>query len=187
LKSLGKPRENDGVETGTVKGFNPATGFDYFGFKAGLTSSYEVVANRGRYTPDFNAIFKLAHDHGASRQATAWRFVEEQDEAIALLQYYSSKAVDEYGNSVLAIWRSVGSPEFLRRFPNIDPPITLRTGHPWVAARDVNRVCSGNENLMSDGAYTMFEWHSWWNSRALCILIRRKPLLSIVGGLLRPN
>ncbi|MGH6714375.1 MAG: ImmA/IrrE family metallo-endopeptidase [Bradyrhizobium sp.] len=139
------------------------------------------------YTPDFNAIFKLAHDHGASRQATAWRFVEEQDEAIALLQYYSSKAVDEYGNPVLAIWRSVGSPEFLRRFPNIDPPMTLRTGHPWVAARDVNRVCSGNENLLCDGAHTMFEWHSWWNSRALCVLVRRKPLLSLVGGFLRPS
>jgi hypothetical protein len=137
------------------------------------------------YTPNFNAIFKLAHYHGASRQATAWRFVEEQDEAIALLQYYSSKAIDEYGNPVLAIWRSVGSPEFNRRFPNVDTPHTLRTGHPWVAARDMSRICDGNEALLCDGQNTVFEWHSWWNSRALCVLIRRKPMLSVVGSLLR--
>ena len=36
------------------------------------------------YKPNFGAIFKLADTHGASRQSTAWRFVEEQDEAIAL-------------------------------------------------------------------------------------------------------
>lgn len=133
------------------------------------------------FTPDFNAIFKLAHDHGASRQATAWRFVEEQDEAIALLQYYNSRAIDDHGNPVLVLWRSVGSPEFNRRFPNIDAPQSLRTGHPWVAAREVNSVCNGNENLPCDGQPAMFEWHGWWNGRALCVLIRRKPLLSLVG------
>jgi hypothetical protein len=137
------------------------------------------------YAPNFNAVFTLAKDHGASRQATAWRFVEEQDEAIALLQYYSSRAIDEYGNPVLAIWRSVGSPEFNRRFSNIDTPQTLRTGHPWVAARDINRICGGNESLPCDGQHLMFEWHSWWNSRALCVLIRRKPMLHVVGSFMR--
>ena len=137
------------------------------------------------YAPDFNAIFKLADDHGASKQATAWRFVEVQDEAIALLQYYGGKAIDEHGNPVLVIWRSVGSPEFNRRFPTIDPPQMLRTGHPWVAARDVKRICDGNENLLCDGQPTLFEWHSWWNGSALCVLIRRKPMLHLVGNLLR--
>jgi hypothetical protein len=137
------------------------------------------------YAPNFNAIFKLAVDHGASRQATAWRFVEEQDEAIALLQYYGSKAVDEFGNPVLAIWRSVGSPEFNRRFPSIEIPSSLRTGHPWVAARDVNSVCDGNESICSDGHQVVFEWHSWWNSYALFVLIRRKPRLHLVGDFLR--
>jgi hypothetical protein len=61
--------------------------------------------------------------------------VEEQDEAIALLQYYSSKAVDENGNPVLAIWRSVGSPEFLRRFPISTRPSRCGPGiHGWPLA-----------------------------------------------------
>jgi hypothetical protein len=137
------------------------------------------------FAPNFNAIFKLAFDHGASRQATAWRFVEEQDEAVALLQYYPSKAVDDHGHQVLAIWRSVGSPEFNRRFPNIDIPNALRTGDPWTIARDLNRICDGNENLSCDGQSLSFEWHSWWNGRALCVLVRRKPMLRLVGKLLR--
>lgn len=137
------------------------------------------------YAPNFDAICKLAVEHEASRQATAWRFVEVQDEAIALLQYYRSNAIDEHGNRVLSIWRSVGSPDFNRRFGGIDLPFSIRTGHPWVAARGMNCVCNGNENLLVDGQPTAFEWHSWWNSYALFVLLRRKPLLSIVGGMLR--
>ena len=138
------------------------------------------------YQPSFDAIFTLADRHGASKQSTAWRFVEEQDEALALLQYYPGNAIDEHGNSVLTIWRSVGSPEFTRRFPKLDVPRVIRTGDPWVAARDLNRLCDGNENLLVDGHGVAFQWIAWWNSYTLFVLLRRKPMLSLVGGILRP-
>ncbi|MDF0584175.1 ImmA/IrrE family metallo-endopeptidase [Bradyrhizobium yuanmingense] len=137
------------------------------------------------FQPSFNAVFELADRHGATNQATAWRFVEEQDEAVALALYYPSNALDSHGNSVLTIWRSVGSPEFLRRFGNVDLPLALRTGDPWVAPRDLNCACDGNENLMVDGHSMEFQWMAWWNTYTLLVLLRRKPKLSIVGGILR--
>ena len=138
------------------------------------------------YQPSFDAIFTLADKHGASKQATAWRFVEEQDEPIAVLQYYPGNAVDEAGNNVLAAWRSVGSPEFNRRFAGVDVPLLIRTGHPWGAARDLNCICDGNEKLLVDGSGVAFQWIAWWNTYTLFVLLRRRPKLSIVGGILRP-
>ena len=137
------------------------------------------------YQPSFDAIFALAEMHGASKQSTAWRFVEEQDEALALLQYYPSNAIDEQGSSVLVIWRSVGSPDFNRRYADIDPPQAIRTGHPWVAARDIGRLCEGVDNFIVDGRSVAFQWHAWWNRHALLVLLRHKPFLSLVGGLFR--
>jgi hypothetical protein len=132
------------------------------------------------FRPSFDAIFMLADEHGASRQSTAWRFVEEQDEALALLQYYPGNAIDEAGNCVLSVWRYVGSPAFNRRYANIDLPQAVRTGHPWVAARDMNQTCDGNENFSVDGSSVAFQWHSWWNGYTLLVLIRHKPVLSLV-------
>jgi hypothetical protein len=137
------------------------------------------------YQPSVDAIFTLADQHGASKQATAWRFVEEQDEAVALLQYYPSNAIDESGNQVLVVWRSVGSPEFNKRFAAIDVPHAVRTGHPWVAARDFNRGCDGHENILVDGRGVAFQWIAWWNSYTLFVMLRRKPRLSLVGSILR--
>jgi hypothetical protein len=138
------------------------------------------------YKPSFDAIFQLADKHAASKQSTAWRFVEEQDEALALMQYYPSNAIDEQGNFVLTLWQSVGSPEFGHRYADIELPMTIRTGHPWAAPRDIDRICQGTENLLVDGRSVAFEWHAWWNTHALLVLLRRKPRLSVVGGLLRP-
>jgi hypothetical protein len=137
------------------------------------------------FRPSFDAVFTLADQHGASKQSTAWRFVEEQDEALALLQYYPSSAIDEHGHRVLTIWRSVGSPAFDKRYPDVDPPQVLRTGHPWVAARDLNQICDGSCSLPANGSNVAFEWHAWWNTHVLLVLIRRKPMLSLVGSLLK--
>ena len=137
------------------------------------------------YQPSFDAIFTLSDQHAASRQATAWRFVEEQDEAVALAQYYPGYSIDAQGNKVLDLWRAVGSPAFTRRFGEVDLPPALRTGDDWVAARDTDRVCDGTCALKFDGQETPFQWHSWWNGYALLVLLRRRPRLSIVGELLR--
>ncbi len=139
------------------------------------------------YQPSFSAIFVLADRHEVSRQATAWRFVEEQDEAIALVQYYPGYAIDESGNCVLSAWRAIGSPSFLKKYAEIDLPRVLRTGHPWTAARDLNSECEGTDSLLVDGHPIAFQWRSWWNSHALLVLVRRKPMLSVVGGILRPS
>ena len=57
------------------------------------------------------------------------------------------------------------------------------TGHPWIAARDLKRVCDGTENLAVDGSELPFLWYAWWNGYALLVLLRRKPRLSVIGGL----
>lgn len=132
------------------------------------------------FKPNFDAIFALADQHEASRHATAWRFVEEQDEAIALLQYYPTRAVDNEGNFVLSLWRSVAAPTFDRRYSQIDLPLTIRTGHPWVAARDFNQRCNGNEDITVDGHKIAFQWDAWWNGYTLFVLLRRKPVLRLV-------
>ncbi len=139
------------------------------------------------FKPSFDAIFVLADQHGASRQSTAWRFIEDQDEALALLQYYPSNAIDQEGNCVLGVWRSIGSPVFNRRYGNIDLPQAIRTGHPWVAARDMNQPCDGNDNFSVDGGSVAFQWHSWWNGYTLLVLLRRKPFLSLVGNWLKSS
>jgi IrrE N-terminal-like domain len=138
------------------------------------------------FQPSFPAIFELARQHGASRQATAWRFVEEQDEALVLLQYYPTNAVDQEGNRVLALWKSISSQNFSKRYSEIDLPPTLRTGHPWAAARDVDRPCEGNENISVAGDTTAFQWHAWWNGYTLLVLLRRKPVIRLVGDWLKP-
>lgn len=139
------------------------------------------------YQTSFEAVFNLADQHGASRQATGWRFVEEQDEAVALIQYYPGNAIDEHGNRVLNLWRTVGSTAFTIKYSEIALPRTLRTGHPWLAARDMEQVCDGMENLLVDERQVAFQWHAWWNTHALLVLLRRKPRLSVVSEILRPN
>jgi Zn-dependent peptidase ImmA (M78 family) len=139
------------------------------------------------YQPSFDAIFTLADRHGASKQATAWRFVEEQDEPLALMQYYPGSAIDEHGNPVFYLWRSVGSAKFNEQITGVDIPLILRTGHSWLSARDTNRACNGNENLIMDGYPVNFQWHAWWNGYTLLVLLRRRPLLHVVGSLLRNN
>lgn len=137
------------------------------------------------YQPNFPAVFKLAEQHGASKQATAWRFVEEQDEALALLLYYPTNAIDQDGNRVLGIWRSVGSPAFNKRYVEIDIPQTIHTGHPWVAARDIGHPCDGNESLLVDGQGVVFQWHAWWNGYTLLVLLRRRPVVRLVTDWLK--
>jgi len=157
---------------------------NFFGAEAIFQgSNFRTIARDFR--PSFEAIFTLADRHGASRQSTAWRFVEEQDEALALLQYYPTNAIDKDGNRVLGVWCSVGSEAFNRRFADIDVPQLIRTGHPWVAARDINQPCDGNEDIVVDGRNITFQWHAWWNGYTLIVMLRRKPVLSVVGGWIR--
>lgn len=141
------------------------------------------------YKPSFDAVFVLADEHGASRHATLRRYVEEHDEIIALVPYSPSRySLDEDGIPTLRRWaKVVGSPRFVQRYSGIQLPAEIRSGHPWVASRDSQQVEEGEITLPcgpGTGA-VRFQWQSWWNTYSLLVLLRRRPVLGVVGGLIR--
>jgi transcriptional regulator with XRE-family HTH domain len=138
------------------------------------------------YAPSFDAVFSLADEHGASKHATLRRYVEEHDELIAAVPYWpSSYAVDEKGHPVLRIGKLVGAPSFIQKYADIQLPRELRSGDPWAEARDQDERCQGDIKLDCGSGPVKFQWQSWWNKYSLLVLLRRKPALGIVGGLVR--
>lgn len=138
------------------------------------------------YSPSFDAVFGLADEHGASRHATLRRYVEEHDELLAAIPYWPSNyAVDEKGYPVLRMGRLFGASSFIRKYASIQLPPILRSGDPWVEARDLGDKCSGDIKLDCGSGSVKFQWQSWWNKYALLVLLRRKPVLGMVGGLVR--
>lgn len=138
------------------------------------------------YQASFEAVFQLADDHGASRHATLWRFIEDQDESLALLTYWPSQyTVDPNGYPVLRRGKGIGSPKFLNKIDNLEVPTQISTGHPWVMARDRDEVCNGEVNLSCNRGSQLFQWQTWWNRYTLFVMLRRRPVLSRVGRLLK--
>ncbi|MBI4274296.1 MAG: hypothetical protein HY659_06325 [Rhizobiales bacterium] len=134
------------------------------------------------FTAKFNSVFHLADLHGASRQATTWRFVEEQDLAVAALHHYpSSWQIDESGNPILLLWKVTPSPKFLYLGNDLDIPSLLRSDHPWAQAREMDRIVSGSEKISCGlNGSIRFLWQSWWNGHALIVILRRRPPLRII-------
>jgi hypothetical protein len=139
------------------------------------------------YAPSFDAVFELADMHGASNQATIWRYVEEHDEALAVAQYYPTNIFDEHDKQVLGLWKVIPSPKFLKRYGNIILPSKIRTGDTWARARDCKDqdVCEGHDVFCCGEENVTFEWHAWWNTYTLFVLLRRRPSLGIVGKIFR--
>jgi hypothetical protein len=143
------------------------------------------------YAASLHAVFKLATIHGASKQATIWRYVEEQDEAVAIIMYYPvSDMPDELGNQYLKCWKVVASEKFIRKYGDIQIPSRLHTGHPWAGALDLKTsetspILDGKDRLSCGNIDSTFEWQSWWNRYTLFVLLRRVPSLSIIGRILR--
>ena len=135
------------------------------------------------YTAEFKSIFALSAKYGSSIQATAWRFIEEQDIPVAALHYYPSNwQIDEFGNSVFTLWKVTASPTF-RQLCNdtMAVPTELRTGHPWLAAYPMTTVVDGEESVdCGPNGSIRFIWQSWWNQHALIVLLRRRPFLRIM-------
>ena len=131
------------------------------------------------YAVGFDSIFHLADMHDASRHATAWRYVEEQDESIALVTYWPSR----FNPEMLRLGKVVASPNFLRRFSGIDLPRQLGPGHDWTT-KDASDPIHGDSISLNYGkALVRFEWEAWWNGYGLLVLLRRKPKLHFVRGL----
>jgi hypothetical protein len=143
--------------------------------------------NRVRdYAPSFDAVFQLADEHEASRHATLWRFVEEQDEIVCAVTFWPSiYTVDSSGHAVLRRGKIVASPTFLAKFGDLALPRELPATHPWVQARNERQPCEGDIKLTSGTDSRPFQWQAWWNSYCLFVLLRRRPALSLVGDFIR--
>jgi hypothetical protein len=138
------------------------------------------------YAASFEAVFQLADDHCASRHATLWRLIEEQDESVSVALYWPNNyTVDASGYAVLRRGKLVASPKFLNKFSNIELPLTLPSNHAWLEARNEDAPCGGSIHLMCDGTAEHFEWQAWWNTYSLFVMLRRRPALSLVGSSIR--
>ena len=131
------------------------------------------------YTVGFDSIFHLADMHGASRHATAWRYVEEQDESVALAMYWPSKLDSE----TLRLGKVVASSNFLRKFNDIDLPRQLDPSHDWMTTHASNLVHRDMISLSCNKVTFRFEWEAWWNGYGLLVMLRRKPKLHFVRDL----
>ena len=131
------------------------------------------------YAVRFDSIFHLADMHGASCHSTAWRYVEAQDESVALVTYWPSKFIA----GILHRGRIVASPNFLRKFRFIDLPQQLTQDHVWAAAHGSNLIHNDMIALSCDGGTFQFEWEGWWNGYSLFVMLRRKPKLRFVREL----
>ena len=128
------------------------------------------------YAVGFNSIFNLAAMHEASRHATAWRYVEEQDESVALVTYWPSK----FNTEMLRRGKVVESRNFLRKFSDIDLPLQLGPDHDWTTTHTSDPMHGDTISLTCGKAAFRFEWEAWWNRYVLLVLLRHKPKLHIV-------
>ena len=132
------------------------------------------------YKPSFDAVFVLADLHGASKQATLRRYIEEQDEIVAAVSYLPSLyEADNNGATVLRSPWLFASPKFHQKYGDVQLPTKIKSAHPWAVARDCGEICDGEIELTCGNGPVRFQWQAWWNSYALLVLLRRKPLLSL--------
>jgi hypothetical protein len=140
------------------------------------------------YKPSFEAVFLLADHHGASRHATLRRYVEEHDEIIAAIPYWPSRYVfDSEGFPSLRKGTMVCSSRFAEKYLDIQVPDIIRTGDPWISARETGDVCEDFIEIWCGNRLVRFHWQSWWNTYSLLVLIRRMPALGVVGRVIGQN
>jgi Zn-dependent peptidase ImmA (M78 family) len=164
---------------------------DLFDVEANFFSS-EVIfqgkqfTQRARdYHPSFDAVFSLADQHGASRQATLRRYVEAQDEIIAGISYMPSRYHVIDGLAILRAPWFMASQRFVKKCGALQLPPEIRPDHPWAMARDSKEVCEGEIDLPCAAGSLRFQWEAWWNTYTLLILLRRRPSLGFVGKMLK--
>jgi len=141
-----------------------------------------------QHRPEFASIFELARMHGSSRHATFWRFVEMHDEPVAGLVYYPARS-DSSSESIqadLILQNVVRSTRFSDRFGQLTFEGRLGFQHEWVQARlSSSEPSMGEVPFMVNGAIELFLWEAFWNGYCLLVLVRRRPALRFVGGLMR--
>lgn len=135
------------------------------------------------YAANIDTALTLADMHETSYQATLWKLAQVQDERICIAQYYPSR--QEGSITGFRRWKCVGSHSFISRYSDIDLPNNIDSSHDWFAACDSRFPVNGNCVLKCGEHDTYFEWSAWFNSYTLFVLLRRKPLLTGVGSIVR--
>lgn len=139
------------------------------------------------YAASFDAIFTLADMHGATYQSTTWRYVEDHDEVIAVLQYYPTGIWDGTGNMILKHSGTIPSRRFRNKFADIEVPSYVASDNPWMDAINNRTICRGTDRLSCNSTDYLFSWESWWNGYTLLILLRQRPKLGVLGGIIRSS
>lgn len=137
--------------------------------------------------PDFNAVFKIANQFGASRHSTARHFAIESEESIALVSYYKSKRIlSEDGKPWLTLGSAnSASKKFLDKYSDLQLPKQMPPTHEWSLACQSNEPISGNVTMdAGNGSSTNFQWHAWWNGYSLLILLRKAPKLKLIRSVI---
>ncbi len=137
--------------------------------------------------PSFEAVFSLADQHGASRQATLMEYVEAQDEMIAAVTYLPSKfkTDSKSGTPLLNAPRIFSSDKFFRKYEKLELPLELTDTHPWAKAQNSIEILSDYIDLKCDGITVNFWWQAWWNNYSLLILLRREPRFGFLSRMIR--
>lgn len=137
------------------------------------------------YEASLDSAMTLADEHGASYQSTFWRYVEIQDQPIAILMYYPWRRNGQIKS--LNLWRAVPSQPFQKKFGDekISLSSRIQTSHPWAGALDIDGICRGSDKVKCGGSSVTFEWQSWWNTYTLFVFLRRAPALDFVGSIVR--
>lgn len=141
-----------------------------------------------QYRPEFASIMELARRHGASKQATLWRFVEAHDEALAGITYYpaSKESGIEGLQAGFIMYKIVRSDTFAKRYGSIIFDERLQFRHEWAQARVAGRQpVVGEMPLIVNGQAETFLWEAFWNNYCLMVLVRRRPVLHSVARYIR--
>jgi hypothetical protein len=157
---------------------------NYFSAEAIFQGESRFRRRARDYQVELNSVFHLAQLHGASKQATAWHFAEEQDYPVAALYYYPHKwRTDANGNRVLTFWKAAASPKFREQYSEIELPNILDSTHPWTMARSMQEIVDGKESFKCGAKDSVtVEWQSWWNRYTLIVLLRRRNFISSLSS-----
>lgn len=129
------------------------------------------------YAATFENVFVLADLHGASNQATLWKFTEEYDFPIASLIYYRNGWTGEF-----RLWKSIASQSFRTKYAGLIFPEKIASDHPWEEAVSKMDLCEGELPIpLATGKLVRLAWCSWWNTHALSIMLKKRSRLGFLN------
>ena len=128
----------------------------------------------------------LADEHGATYSSTLWRYVEVMDTPVALLVYSKGRA-HQFGATPRWLLRRINmSNAFGAAYESLEAPKALGPGAYFLRTLDDDvTIADGRCKMRCEGSTPAFLWESWSNTSSVFVMVRRAPLTSRVGGVLR--